>query len=186
MDYIPGREDRIANLLDGREFDYVVGSVHFVGNSAVDDDEYDIWDGARDPDKIWARYFETMSELVRSGLYDIVAHPDLVKHWGHGRPQPTRDLRFHYEPLVEAIADTGIAVEVSTAGWRKPVNELYPSDAFAAMCVDAGAAFALSSDAHRPEDVGYEYDRAVAKMREWGVEELVVFERRRRRLEPLG
>jgi histidinol-phosphatase (PHP family) len=186
MDFIPGREDRIANLLDGREFDYVVGSVHFVGNSAVDDDEYDIWDGARDPDKIWSRYFETMSELVRSGLYDIVAHPDLVKHWGHGRPQPTRDLRFHYEPLVEAIADTGIAVEVSTAGWRKPVNELYPSDAFAAMCVDAGAAFALSSDAHRPEDVGYEYDRAVAKMREWGVGELVVFERRRRRLEPLG
>ncbi len=186
MDFIPGREDRIANLLDGREFDYVVGSVHFVGNSAVDDDEYDIWDGARDPDKIWSRYFETMSELVRSGLYDIVAHPDLVKHWGHGRPQPTRDLRFHYEPLVEAIADTGIAVEVSTAGWRKPVDELYPSDAFAEMCVDAGAAFALSSDAHRPEDVGYEYDRAVAKMRDWGVGELVVFERRRRRLEPLG
>ena len=58
---------------------------------------------------------------------------------------------FYYEPLVEAIADTGIAVEVSTAGWRKPVDELYPSDAFAEMCVDAGAAFALSSDAHLPE-----------------------------------
>ena len=99
---------------------------------------------------------------------------------------PARDPRFYYEPAVEAIAEVGVAVEVSTAGWRKPADELYPADAFAEMCVDAGAAFALSSDAHVPEDVGRDYDRAVEAMRGWGVEELCVFERRERRLEPLG
>ena len=83
---------------------------------------------------------------------------------------PTRDPRFYYEPAVEAIAEIGVAVEVSTAGWRKPVGELYPADAFAEMCVDAGAAFALSSDAHVPEDVGRDYDRAVEVMRGWGIE----------------
>ena len=109
-----------------------------------------------------------------------------MKVWGEGRPSPRRDPRFHYEPLVEAIADTGIAVEVSTAGLRKPVGELYPADAFAEMCVDAGAAFALSSDAHEPEHVGYGYERAVEAMRGWGVTELCVFEGRERRLEEIG
>ncbi len=186
MDFIPGREDRIANLLGEREFDYVVGSVHFVGDGAVDDDEYDIWESSVDPDRLWRRYFETIAESARSGLYDILAHPDLVKVWGPERPQPARDPRSHFEPAIEAIAETGVAVEISTAGLRKPVGELYPSAAFVEMCVDAGAAFALSSDAHVPADVGRDYDRAVEAMRGWGVEEICVFERRERRLEPLG
>ena len=186
MDFVPGREDRIANLLESQDFDYVVGSVHFMAGDAVDWDEYDVWRGRGDPDDIWRRYFELIAATARSGLYDILAHPDLVKYWGHGRPQPERDPRFHYEPAIEAIAETGIAVEVSTAGWRKPVGELYPSDAFAEMCIDAGAVFALSSDAHVPEDVGHQYDRAVETMRGWGVEEICVFEGRERRLEPLG
>ena len=76
-------------------------------------------------------------------------------------PLPERDPRFYYEPVIEAIADTRIAVEFSTAGWRKPVAEQYPSRAFAEMCLEAEAPFALSSDAHVPEDVGRDYHRAV-------------------------
>jgi histidinol-phosphatase (PHP family) len=186
MDYVPGREDRIANVLDAHEFDYVVGSVHFLRDRAVDWEVYDVWHGAADPDHVWKLYFEAIAETARTGLYDILAHPDLVKYWGHERPRPERDVRFYYEPAIEAIAETQIAVEVSTAGWRKPVDELYPSDAFAEMCIDAGAAFALSSDAHVPEDVGHQYDRAVETMRGWGVEEICVFSNRERRLEPLG
>jgi len=186
MDYVAGREDRIANLLSSQDFDYVVGSVHFVGDHEVDHDEYDIWESDGDPERIWRRYFETVAEAARSGLYDILAHPDLVKVWGAARPVPDRDPRFFYEPAIEAIAEAGIAVEVSTAGWRKPVGELYPADAFAAMCVEAGAAFALSSDAHIPGDVGFAYDRAVDAMRRWGVEQICVFEGRERRMEALG
>jgi histidinol-phosphatase (PHP family) len=186
MDFVPGREDRIASLLDAHEFDYVVGSVHFVGEGAVDHPEFDVWSADGDPDRIWARYFELLAEAARAGLFDILAHPDLVKYWGHDRPAPRRDPRFHYEPAVEAIAETGIAVEVSTAGLRKPVNELYPASAFAEMCVEAGAAFSLSSDAHVPADVGYAYERAVETMRGWGISEVAVFERRARRLEELG
>jgi len=186
MDFLPGREDRIANLLDRHEFDYVIGSVHFVGDRAVDHDGYDIWATDGDPDRIWARYFETLAEAARSGLFDILAHPDLVKVWGPGRPAPRRDPRFHYEPAIEAIAETGVTVEVSTAGLRKPVRELYPADAFAEMCIDAGAVFSISSDAHVPGDVGRDFDRAVETMRGWGVEEIAVYEGRERRLEPLG
>lgn len=186
MDYVPGREDAIQNLLDAHDFDYVVGSVHFVGDGAVDHEEFDVWRHEPDPDRLWSRYFGTLAEAARSGLYDILAHPDLVKYWGARRPAPTRDPRFHYEPAVEAIAEAGVAVEVSTAGLRKPVAELYPADDLARMCVDAGAAFALSSDAHVPEHIGHAYDQALRALAEWGVTELAVFEGRERRLEPVG
>jgi histidinol-phosphatase (PHP family) len=186
MDFVPGREDRISNLLDAHDFDYVVGSVHFVRHNAVDHRVWDIWDELGDPDRVWAAYFESLAAAARSGLFDILAHPDLVKVWGEERPTPTRDVRFLYEPVVEAIADSGIAVEVSTAGYRKPVREIYPAPAFAEMCIDAGAVFALSSDAHEPENIGYEYERAIEEMRGWGVSELAVFQRRERSLEELG
>ena len=187
MDFIPGREDRIANLLDARELDYVLGSIHFLGEAgAIDHDVFDIWRHDSDADRVWGRYFEMLASAARSGLFDVLAHPDLIKYWGDQRPKPKRDPRFHYEPAVEAIADAGVAVEVSTAGLRKPVAELYPSAAFAEMCVDAGAAFSLSSDAHAPEHVGYEYEAAVETMRDWGISEVAVFDRRERSMEPLG
>jgi histidinol-phosphatase (PHP family) len=185
-DFVPGAEDRIANLLDGRPWDYVVGSVHFLRDAALDLDEWDVWDAGDDPDRVWRRYFETIAESARSGLYDIVAHPDLVKFWGGERPRPEGDLRRFYEPAVEAFAETGVAVEVSTAGWRKPVGELYPAPAFLEMVVEAGCPIALSSDAHVPEDLGYRYDDAVDLLARLGVGELCVFESRERRLDPIG
>ena len=187
-DFVPGTEEATAALLGAREFDYVVGSVHFIGegDSAVDHDGFDVWEGSEDPDEIWRRYFEALAACARSGLFDILAHPDLVKVWGRARPLPERDLRAFYEPAIEAIVESGIAVELSTAGLRKPVGELYPARAFAELCVEAGAPFALSSDAHLPQQVGFEYDRAVEFLDSLGVNEICVFERRQRRLAPLG
>jgi histidinol-phosphatase (PHP family) len=187
-DFIPGAEERTAELLAARDFDYVVGSVHFIGegDAAVDHDGWDVWDGSGDPDEIWRRYFAALADCARSGLFDILAHPDLVKVWGRSRPLPERDPRAFYEPAIEAIAESGIAVEISTAGLRKPVGELYPAPGFAELCVEAGAPFALSSDAHLPEQVGFEYDRAVEFLDRLGVGEICVFEQRRRSLAPLG
>ena len=161
-DYVAGAEERIRDLLAARRFDYVVGSVHFVGDSAVDQDRWDVWAAEdNDPDRVWARYFERLADAAGSGLFDTMAHPDLVKVWGSGRPGPERDPRAYYEPAVEAIAAAGVAVEVSTAGLRKPIRELYPAAGFAELCVDAGIPFTLSSDAHRPAEVGYAYEQAV-------------------------
>jgi histidinol-phosphatase (PHP family) len=186
-DFVPGGEDRMAELLGARDWDYVVGSVHFLGDFAVDiDDETDVWRHETSPDRIWRRYFETLARAAATGMYDVIAHPDLVKVWGRGRPAPDRDPRFYYEPAVEAIAEAGAAMELSTAGLRKPAGELYPSRALLEMAVDAGIPIALSSDAHVPGDVGRDYDAAVAALEAAGVRELCVFERRQRRLEAIG
>ena len=119
-------------------------------------------------------------------MFDIMAHPDLVKVWGGDAPVPSGDLRRYYEPAVEAFADSGVAVELSTAGWRKPVGEQYPAVAFLEMLVDAGCPLALSSDAHEPGQVGFEYERAVELLESLGVREIAVFEGRQRRLEAIG
>jgi histidinol-phosphatase (PHP family) len=185
-DFIPGAEERTAELLVARDFDYVVGSVHFLREGAVDMDDYSVWSAGRSPEQIWRRYFETVGESAASGLFDVLAHPDLVKYWGAGRALPEGDLRRYYELAIDGISSSGIAVEVSTAGLRKPAGEIYPAPAFLQMCLEAGAPVALSSDAHRPEDVGAGYDRALELLAGLGVGELCVFERRERRLEPIG
>ena len=185
-DYVPGREDEMANLLGAHDFDYVIGSVHFLSEGAVDMDEYSVWDSGASAEEIWRRYFQALGEAARSGLFDVLGHPDLVKVWGRGRPLPEGDLRRCYELAMEGIADSGIAVELSTAGLRKPVGELYPAPALLEMCLGAGAKVALSSDAHRPQDVGAGYERALELLERLGVSELCVFDRRVRRLEPIG
>jgi histidinol-phosphatase (PHP family) len=186
-DYISGAEERTRDLLAARRFDFVVGSVHFLGDGAVDHDRWDVWElEGRDPERIWGRYFSQLAAAAESGLFDILAHPDLVKVWGAARPGPGGDLARFYEPAVEAIARAGVAVEISTAGLRKPVGELYPARRFAELCVEAGVPFALSSDAHLPEQIGYAYDRAITFLGEIGVERIAVFSGRERRMEPLG
>jgi len=186
-DFIVGREDRMATLLESRDWDYVVGSVHFVGEHAVDHDGYEVWDHrSQRPDELWRRYFRTLGEAARSGLFDILAHPDLVKMWGARRPVPEGDLRRFYELAIEGIGESQIAIEVSTAGLRKYVGEIYPAPAFLEMCLEAGCPVALSSDAHVPADVGRDYEAALELLEQMGVSELAVFDRRTRRLEPIG
>ena len=168
VDFVPGREDLTQSLIDRCGLDYVIGSVHFLGDYAVDWDRFDIWESGQPAETVWTRYFETLAQAARSGLFDVLAHPDLVKMWG-----PTRsvdgDPRRYYEPALEAIAETGIAIEVSTAGLRKPVGEIYPAPAFLAGATRAGAPVALSSDAHVPAHIGFEFDRALALLADCGV-----------------
>jgi histidinol-phosphatase (PHP family) len=185
-DFVPGREEQMGELLAAREWDYVLGSVHFLKQAALDMDTYDIWRERTDPEDIWTEYFQTLGDAAATGQYDIMSHPDLVKIWGKDRPQPTGDLRRFYEPAVAAFAEADVTVEISTAGLRKPIGEIYPSDAFVDMCVDAGLKFALSSDAHSSEHLGYGYDAALELLAAHGIDELATFSGRERTMEPVG
>ena len=140
------------------------------------------------PSEVWRRYFETLGEAARSGLFDILAHPDLVKVWGGERPRPDGDLRRFYELAMEGIAESGVAVEVSTAGLRKPVGELYPARAVPGDVRSTRACpIALSSDAHVPDQLGFGYERALELLDALGVTRArACSSGRERRLEPIG
>jgi len=160
----------------------VIGSVHFISERAVDHEGYDAWMRA-DADEVWTEYFGMLGAAAESGLFDILAHPDLVKVWGNERPLPTREPRVYYDLAMESIARSDVAVEVSTAGLRKPVGEIYPAKELLAMCVEVGRPVSLSSDAHEPAHIGHEYDAALRLLAEVGVDRVAVFDRRRRREE---
>jgi histidinol-phosphatase (PHP family) len=185
VDYIAGREEQIGALIDGRPWDYVIGSVHFISDQGVDHEDYDVWLRS-DADTVWSDYFRTLGAAAASGLYDILAHPDLVKIWGANRPLPRRDPRAFYELAIEEIERADVAIEVSTAGLRKPVGEIYPSRELLEMCLAAGKPIALSSDAHEPQQLGYAYETAVEFLRNAGVSRIAVFDGRRRGEAELG
>jgi len=106
--------------------------------------------------------------------------------WGKKRPLPEGDLRRFYDLAMDGIADSDVAIEVSTAGLRKPVGEIYPAPAFLEMCLEAGRPVALSSDAHAPDQLGHRYEEAVEMLNKMGVSEIADFEGRERRMVPLG
>jgi histidinol-phosphatase (PHP family) len=179
VDYVPGREEETHEILAGYPWDFLLGSVHFIGELGVDGEEPRLLD-AVGVEEAWRLYFETLGAAARSGLFDSLSHPDLVKIFG------ARAASFDYGPVVDAIAESGVAVEVSTAGLRKPVRELYPHPEFLAACRARDVPVTLASDAHSPDVVGRDFDRALELLRGAGYETVTLFEQRRGRQEPLG
>jgi len=178
VDYVPGREEETRELLAPYPWDYLLGSLHYIGGLGVDDEPRLV--DAVGVEEAWRVYFETLAEAARSGLFDSLSHPDLVKIFG------ARAASFDYRPVVAAIADSGIAVEVSTAGLHKPVRELYPHPEFLSACRERDVPVTLASDAHSPDVVGRDFDRALELLRSAGYDTVTVFEQRRARQEPLG
>ena len=111
--------------------------------------------------------------MVRSGLFDIHGHPDLIKKFGY---RPEGDLRRYYAGTVEALAEQKATIELNTAGWHKQCAEQYPALEFLQMCAEAGVALVISSDAHAPAEVGRNFEQAQALAQEAGYTELVRIE----------
>ena len=182
MDWLPDRRDEIAAVLSARPFDIVLGSVHWLEGLAIDDPD----DPAAEhigAEAVWDRYLEQLVAAARSGLYDVMAHPDLPKVFGHRFPAT---FAARVDDLVAAIAETGVAIECSSAGLRKPVQELYPDSGWLAKFCAAGVPATLSSDAHTPDDVARDYPTAVAALRGAGYTTLTCFQGREPRQEPIG
>jgi histidinol-phosphatase (PHP family) len=178
VDYVPGREAETRALLAPYPWDYLLGSVHFIDGLGVDGEPRLL--DAVGVEEAWRRYFETLAAAARSGLFDSLSHPDLVKIFGE------RAQSFDYGEVAEAIGGSGVAIEVSTAGLRKPVGELYPHPDFLAACRSRGVPVTMGSDAHVPALVGRDFDRARELLRSAGYETITIFESRRARQEALG
>jgi histidinol-phosphatase (PHP family) len=175
VDYVPGREEETAELLAPYPWDYLIGSIHFIGPHAVDDEPSLVAEVG--VEEAWRRYYETLGAAARSGLFDVLGHPDLVKMYGSAIP-------WDWSQVAGSL--DGARLEVSSAGLHKRHGELYPNPDFLAEARKLGVEITLASDAHRPQDVGRDLDRAIEHAREAGYEMVTVFDGRRAHQEALG
>jgi len=176
VDFTPKKylDKRVLNA----DVDYLIGSVHFLDNWGFDNPEFiKEWE-RRDVDDVYKEYFNYIKEMADSKLFQIVGHIDLVKVFGHKPKKPIKDIA---KDAIKAIKKAGMAVEINTAGLRKPVKELYPSDEILEMLVEENIDLTLSSDAHSPFQVGFGYEKALEKLKKFGVNELVYFEKKAKR-----
>jgi histidinol-phosphatase (PHP family) len=182
-DFLPGAEWWIREFLAADEFDYVLGSVHFLGDWGVDDVLFVHKYAENDVNEVYKRYFEMVRRAAESGLFDIIAHFDLVKKFGY---RPTIDVSNAVLQALTAIKDNGLCIEINTSGLRKPVNEIYPSREILMMIKKMEIPLTLGSDAHDPRDVGASFDLAVEMIREFGRGMISLFQRRQRTEVPIS
>jgi histidinol-phosphatase (PHP family) len=177
VDYYRDRMADVASLLAGYPFDVLLGSVHWLGNWRFDvlDEELTLaeWD-VRAIDSVWDEYTLAMEELAESRACDVLAHPDLVKVAGRIPAEPDQ----FYDRIAEAAAATGMAAELSSAGWRKPVGEEYPAPGLLRRFVDLGVSLTTASDAHRLPDVADRADELRTLLARAGVDRLQGYRRR--------
>jgi len=180
VDYLAGHEPWIEQLAGMADWDYLIGSVHYIAPGWDVDNPAHLSRFETQPiAEIWQLYFAAYERCIRSGLFDFVAHPDLPKKFGH---RPEGDLRRFYEPVIAALAETGTPFEINTAGLRKPALECYPTLEFLKLARQAGVGLLINSDAHAPQEVGAGFETGLSLAKEAGFTELVRFEGRGKRV----
>lgn len=182
-DYFPGYECEIGRLIQSYPFDYVLGSIHFLGDwhftSREGRDRYHM----EDPDEAFVAYFDLLTQMIGSGLFDIVAHPDAIRKAGFA---PSVSMEETYQTIAVLLREQSMSLEVNSAGIRRNAGSIYPEPLFLRTCIHEGVTLTLGSDAHTPGDVGRDYKEAFGILESLGVTEIASYEGRRRRVRPLS
>ena len=180
MDFIPGQEQWIRQLIARHPWDYLIGAVHYVSDSWDLDNPKRIseWK-SRDPFQVWSTYFQRLTMAAESGLFDIIAHADLCKKFCF---YPKEDCTPLFGRFLEAAQKAGVAMELNTAGLRKDCKEIYPSAQIVRMAREADVPITFGSDAHAPGEVGMNLAEAVALARSVGYTHRCRFTRRQREM----
>lgn len=179
-DYIEGLEETYRALWQRYPLDYVIGSVHFLGAWNIFNREIP---AGKSAEEVYNDYLRATQLAARSGVYDIIGHLDALKTNGH---IPDFAITPLLEETVRVLAETGVAIELNTSGWRKSCSDCFPRMELLARCFHWGVPVTLGSDAHAPGDVAHRFDDAVALLREVGYREIATFSQRRRRMVPLA
>ena len=177
VDYVPEYAEEVKDWVQQQGFDLVLGSVHFLDYWAFDDPaQRYLWESA-DVAGVWRRYFGMIRRMVEIGLCTVVAHLDLPKKFG--RRPPPRLQKEIVLPVLDVIADRGLAIEINTSGLFHPVGEIYPSPEILCWAAERNIPVTFGSDAHTPERVGSAFDLAVRLARECGLRAMTIEPSRR-------
>jgi len=174
----------LAPYAEGLPLDYRIGSIHHVGGQAFDIDA-SFWASKTDEEvnAVYAAYWRLVRQMAESGLFDIAGHLDLPKKFGF---YPKADLRALVDDALDAIKARDMTVELNTAGFSKPCADGYPAVGILKRCRRRDIPVTLSADAHRPENLLYEFERGLALLRAAGYSSIARFRNRERWSEPLS
>lgn len=179
LDYLPGKEKELNDIVSAFPFDYVIGSVHYLGKDTVDlGPEFYI---GKNIDLIYENYFNLVCEAASTGLFDIIGHPDLVRIHGF---KPQKDISFLYRRMASAFRAYDVAYELNTNGRNKPVQDFYPDRNYLREFAARGVPVCVNSDAHFPARVGQFFDEAYDLLKEAGYAEMAIFRKRERFMIP--
>ncbi|WP_236075161.1 histidinol-phosphatase HisJ [Mariprofundus sp. EBB-1] len=185
-DYHPGTEAYVEEMITGYKWDYVIGSVHYIKDWGFDNpDCIQIWDTWKIEDAYCA-YFELVTQSAQTGLFDIIGHPDLIKKFGHRADPNDKRVQSSEESMLQAVLSSGAALEISSAGLRKPVSEMYPHERIIKRAAALGIPFSYGSDAHSPTEVGHGMDACLKTLVSFGVKEIASFKERKMTMLPLN
>ena len=168
------------------KLDFVLGSAHYLPPDPVMFDKTDRVEefAKRDIASDCLTYLTELNGMLDRGGIDCLAHLDLIKI--HGVWKPEGGLVPYFRPLLERIRREGLAIEISTAGWRKPVGEQYPHVDLLRAAKDLGIPFTLASDAHSYAQLGEYYDRLETIVQEFGIKEVASYEKHMRTMIPIA
>jgi histidinol-phosphatase (PHP family) len=175
-DYVPGFEDKTKLVIAEYPYDYIIGSVHFIEKWGFDDPiQMKEWN-ARDINEVYREYHRLLRKSALSRMFDIMGHVDLVKKFDF---HPTADMTNEIEENARVFKKTGVVVEINSSGLRKPAHEIYPSLHDLKIYCAKGIPITFGSDAHKPEDVGRDFDKSRELALAAGYTEYVIFEKRK-------
>jgi len=179
-DFHPGTEAYVAEMIASYAWDYVIGSVHYIGDWGFDNpDTIQIWDTWKIEDAYCA-YFKLVEQSALSGLFDIIGHPDLIKKFGHRPPAGSQRVNEAIEAMLQAVKQADVVLEISSAGLRKPVGEIYPHINIVQRAAELGIPFSYGSDAHAPNEVGHGMHECLSMLESFGIQKIASFKQRQR------
>lgn len=177
LDYFPGQETALSKLIERIPVDYVIGSIHFIGDWNFDTDQslYGKWSN----DKLYAKYFKLVQQAANSGLFDIIGHLDIIKKF-RIYPETNQDQLF--EDTIKIIKANNLVVELNTGGLDRPCAEFTPGLKLLELCYKHHVQVTISSDAHSAEQIARHYESAISLLSQIGYSEIIGFNNRIRRI----
>ena len=179
LDYIPGKEQETAGIIDAFPFDYIIGSVHFIGKETVEIGPQFFL--GKDINMIYENYFNLVCEAASTGFYDIIGHPDYIKMQDL---KPDEDIPHLYSMMASAFEIHDVAFELNTNGRNKPLHDFYPDRKYLSLFAEHGVPVCVNSDAHYPGRIGQFSDEAYELLKLSGFTEMAVFKGRERYMIP--
>ena len=182
VDYYVGAEDYIQFLADYYDWDYLMGSVHFIGEWGFDNPDEAYRFETCDIEQAYCDYFKLVELSAACGLFDIIGHPDLIKKFGYRAPKGSKTVFETENQMLQAVKQADVALEISSAGLRKPVKEMYPHKGLVERAVALNIPFAYGSDAHSPAEVGHAMDECLGVLQGIGINQVSQFSKRQRQM----